>query len=165
MSNRSKLGKSRQSASVGASPAYLQAFGEPKTIEDLADHKTIGYANSPLSQVWDFMAPGDRATHPVRVTPHFVSNNGETIREATLAGLGLCVLPSLLATDALRNGYLLAVLEDLPPTKSGAFAACPPGKERSPKVRAFTDYIAAFFAAGPPWDLPFETELSDEKQN
>lgn len=158
-----KLAESRRI--VCASPAYLQAFGEPKIIEDLADHKTIGYANSPLSQVWDFMAPGDSAIRTVRVTPHFVSNNGETIREAALAGLGLCVLPSFLAADALRNGDLLAVLEDLPPTKSGVFAVYPPGRERSPKVRAFIDHIAAFFAAGPPWDLPVETKLLDDNQN
>ena len=42
---------------VVASPGYLEQYGEPKTPQELAEHRTISYTNVPSPNIWDFEGP------------------------------------------------------------------------------------------------------------
>jgi len=136
---------------VAASPAYVAAHGAPERPEDLVHHACIWYANSTAVNLWRF-APetpgGDPLVVPVRGRLHV--NNGEIIREAAIAGLGIIIQPLFMVSDALARGDLVRLLPDHPPTEDGVYALYPPGRNLSRKVRACLDHLAAAFA-DPPW--------------
>ena len=130
-----------------ASPDYLARAGTPRTIDDLAGHAHIGYANRPAATLP--MADG-----PMRPLgrPRLLVNNGELAREAALAGLGLAVLPSFIAAEALRAGRLVPVLCQAPLAHAAVSAILPPTRHRSAKVRAVLDHLAACWRDPPPWE-------------
>ncbi|MEM7081119.1 MAG: LysR family transcriptional regulator [Pseudomonadota bacterium] len=128
-----------------ASPAYLSERGTPKSLADLIDHDTIGYANAPISREWEFKDASSDTWDPVKVVPRFVSNNGETMRAALLAGLGLCAIPEFLVADDLESGQLVRVLAEYELTLDGIYCVYMPGREQSKKVRAFIDHLVSHF--------------------
>ena len=69
---------------VLASPAYLEARGTPQRPADLATHAILVYGN----EQWRFRI-GER-WETVRVQPRMRANNGEMLRAAVAAGLGIC---------------------------------------------------------------------------
>lgn len=140
---------------VCCSPAYAHEKGLPGTIEDISKHAGVEYANTSASRLWQFAssAPGNR---PLLVTPRsrISANNGEVVRDAAIAGLGLAILPLFIVVDALRNGKLMHVLPDQEPLPDTIYAVYPPVRHLPRRVRAFIDHLAAALAHAPPWATP-----------
>lgn len=126
-----------------ASPAYLARRGAPTKIEDLSEHECIGYANAPSAHVWSF-EPKKRgqAARGISVQPRLNVNNGEVIREAAIAGLGIAVLPLFMIADVLASGALEVVLPQERPTSAAIYVVWPPGGAQSRKVRVLIDLLA-----------------------
>jgi DNA-binding transcriptional LysR family regulator len=139
---------------VCASPAYLQAHGEPRSPEELEDggHDCLSYSNRTISDEWRFRIGGEWRGLRVRMTRLGV-NNGDVLRDAAIAGLGLVVLPTFIVSDALRRGELKAVLCEFELDDDAAIhAVWPPNRELSAKVRAFVDFLSERFGGTPYWD-------------
>jgi DNA-binding transcriptional LysR family regulator len=132
--------------SVIASPAYLEARGRPQRPADLAAHDILIYGQ----EQWRFRV-GDR-WETVRVQPRMRANNGEMLRAAAIAGLGLCLLPSFIAAPALADGSVEIVLADYPLEEAGLHAVMPPGRATTARVRALVDFLVARFGPEPGWD-------------
>lgn len=131
---------------VCASPAYLEARGEPTSLDDLArePHHCLIYRNIALPEQWRFRVDGE--WKPVRVRAKRLGvNNGEVLRDAAVAGLGLVVLPAFIAAQAIRDGHLRTVLQEFELETSFIHAVWPPNRQLSAKVRAFVDHLAARF--------------------
>jgi DNA-binding transcriptional LysR family regulator len=135
------------------SPAYAKHAGLPSTLDALKDHACIGYANVPIGERWLFEAikPGGKQ-RSVLVRPRLTVNNGEAIRDAAIAGMGLTVLPTFLVADALRAGKLIPVLQDTPVVSDGIFVVYPPDRHLSTKVRALIEHLTAAFKGAPSWE-------------
>jgi DNA-binding transcriptional LysR family regulator len=135
------------------SPAYAAHAGLPGAPDALKDHACIGYSNVPISERWFFEAakPGGKPRSVV-VRPRLTVDNGEAIRAAAVAGMGLTVLPTFLVADALRTGKLIAVLPDTPAVSDGIFVVYPPDRHLSTKVRALIEHLTAAFKGAPPWE-------------
>lgn len=129
----------RQRWTVCASPAYLTRFGEPKNLEDLANHRCIvGYRRGqPLS--W-------RLKHDFRVvrfappSAHQIGD-GEAMIQAAVAGIGLCQMPRCLFLDDLEAGRLVEVLSDYEPDLVDVHAVWPKVSHLRPKVRYVVDEL------------------------
>lgn len=130
-----------------ASPGYLAAHGTPAHPRDIAARDVLVYANSDR---WRFRV-GERWEH-VRGQPKFRANNGEMLRAAAAAGLGLVILPSFIASPAIEDGSLSVVLADFPMEEAGLYALMPPGRAATARVRALVDHLAAKFGPEPSWD-------------
>jgi DNA-binding transcriptional LysR family regulator len=135
------------------SPTYAKRAGLPSTLDALKDHACIGYANVPVGERWLFEAikPGGKP-RSVLVRPRLTVDNGEAIRDAAIAGMGLTVLPTFLVADALRAGRLIPVLQDTPVVSDGIFVVYPPDRHLSTKVRALIEHLTAAFKGAPPWE-------------
>lgn len=131
-----------------ASPAYLARHGAPRRPRDLATHECILYV-APEGDLWRFRE-GDRYTS-VRITGRLRADNGDAIREAAIAGLGIAGLPSFLLGDAVPSGALVPILTEFPVAEQGLFAVRPPGPPPV-KTRVFIDAMAARFGPEPFWD-------------
>ena len=135
---------------VVASPDYIGRRGKPETLEDLQRHSCIGYLNVQSASVWQFL-DDDGTAVGVPLVNRISANNGEAIRDMTIAGLGIALLPMFIANKALGDGQLLKIAEALRPTPLPISVVWPPVKPMPMKLRAIVDHLAKAFSDRPPW--------------
>ncbi|WP_239508160.1 LysR substrate-binding domain-containing protein, partial [Proteus mirabilis] len=70
-------------------------------------------------------------------------NTTPAVLAATLAGGGLSVLPSYLATELIEAGRLVAILPDWSLPAGGIHVVYPTARFRPPKVTAFVAMLVA----------------------
>lgn len=128
---------------VIATPAYLERFGRPKVPEDLVNHNCLLYAYLSTGSEWTFH--GADGEMRVKVSGNFRANNGEAIRQAVFANLGIAVSPEWLIQRELEEGRLVSILEDFSPAPAEINAVYPSARHVSAKVRAFTEFVRAEF--------------------
>jgi len=142
-----KLAKSRRL--LTASAAYLAEYGTPRTLNDLRRHRGIFYTNRGAAD-WRFRT----AAGPVSVQARsmFGVNNGDMMRDAAIAGLGLAMLPAFIAAPAIKAGDLTAVPLDVAPDEEYLYMAHAQGRDPSAKLRALRDCLKEAFGDPPYWD-------------
>jgi DNA-binding transcriptional LysR family regulator len=128
-----------------ASPDYLARRGRPEHPRELAGHDILLYAN----ESWRFRV--GKAWEHVRGRPRLRADNGEMLRAAAIAGLGICILPSFIAAPGFEAGTLEPLLRDFP-LEEGALHAVMPSRATTARVRALVDFLAARFGPEPSWD-------------
>jgi len=127
-----------------ASPAYLAKHGRPERIDDLNAHRLLHYGTDAGSAVWKLTAPSGEPRQ-VRTAGGLSVNDGRSLLNAAISGVGIAYLPSFLTADAMAEGLVEDVLPDLPVETLGIHAVYPPGRFTQPKVRAFIDFLVARF--------------------
>ncbi len=132
-----------------ASAAYLAEHGMPKTLEDLRQHRGIFYTNRGAAD-WRFRT----ASGPVSVQARsmFGVNNGDMMRDAAIAGLGLAMLPAFIAGPPVKAGELVAIPLDVAPDEEFVYMAHAQGRDPSAKLRALRDHLQKAFGDPPYWD-------------
>jgi len=134
-----------------ASPAYLEKFGRPQKIDELNAHKLLHYSSQSSGNVWKITAPSGEKRQ-VRTSGWLSVNDGQSLLNAAISGLGIAYLPSYLYASAMAEGLVEDVMPSLPVETQGIYAVYPPGKFTQPKVRAFIDFLVAAFADRDPSD-------------
>lgn len=100
--------------------------------------------------LWTFGANGSAEAS---VSGSFRANNGDALRVAALAGLGVIYQPTFLVADDIRAGRLVALPLDHPPTEvAHIHAVFRPDRRLPLKCRAMIEFLAERFAGEPPWD-------------
>ncbi len=133
---------------VAASPDYLAEHGTPQHPRDLSRHNCMIYSLAPNPGTWVFRE-ADGSAMPIPVQGSIRSNNGEVLREAAIAGLGILVDPTFITYRAIRDGRLVPLLCDYELPRSGIHAVYPNRRHLSPKVRAFIDFLGNHFGDPP----------------
>ena len=136
---------------VGA-PGYFERQGRPVRPEDLAHHACLGYAYLPTPERWRFIhTSGEEAA----VTPAgpLRANNGDVLRPALLAGLGVAVQPEFLVWEDVAVGRLTAAMMDWSMPEIALNIVTPPGGYRPARVNAVIDFLARRLTAAP-WARP-----------
>lgn len=128
-----------------ASPKYLEVHGRPRRIDDLSAHKLLHYSNQSNNAVWKMTSLSGEKRH-VRTTGSFTVNDGQSLLNAAINGLGIAYLPSFLYHTAMDTGLVEDVMPELPKERQGIYVVYPPGKFTQPKVRAFIDFLVMTFA-------------------
>ena len=132
-----------------ASPDYLAARGVPRTGDEMEGHDAIFYANRGAAD-WRLTGPaGPRVIH---ARPRLVLDNGDLIRDAAMAGVGIALLPRFIAGDAIRSGQLVIVDLDIEAEEEHIYIAHPEGRQSSTKLRALADHLRKTFGNPPYWD-------------
>jgi DNA-binding transcriptional LysR family regulator len=135
---------------VCAAPAYLDRHGTPRTPGELRDHNCLIHGTE---DTWEFEGP--EGPLPVKVTGNLVTNSGQVLKDAVLAGTGLAVKSTWDIGAELEAKRLRAVLTDWPVFSRMAFYVLyPSGKQLSPKVRAFVDFLVERYGRGDVYPLP-----------
>ncbi len=130
-----------QRMAVCASPAYLQAHGTPRELDDLAAHQCIVYYRS--GQHWEWRFAGRHGT-PVTLQPpsRLLLDNYEAIADAAVAGFGLAWLPYWLVRDRVKAGALVQVLADQSSQAVEYYALWPKAKHLPLRTRTALDELA-----------------------
>lgn len=129
-----------------ASPAYLAARGEPKTIAELKRHDCIGYRRITTggTYAWELLDGGRdvavQVAGPLRVTDSLHA------RDLALAGCGIAYLYAPLVVDDLAAGRLVALLPEAAIEEPGLFLYFPRHAAGAPKLRALVDTVRRLVA-------------------
>ena len=98
------------SAMLFASPAYLAARGIPLRLADLQQHDCIARQPAPGPVSWRLDGP--EGSVETSVGGRFCANTMDAVVKATVTGLGIALLPTLMAQPLADAGQLQAVLPD-----------------------------------------------------
>lgn len=90
-----------------ASPDYLQKYGEPHSVEALAQHQLIGFSQLEMHNVWPVW---QREGELLRIQPTIAASSGEIIRQLALAGQGIARISDFVSHQDLAAGRLKEVL-------------------------------------------------------
>jgi len=81
----------------------------------------------------------------VKVSGTLRANNGEAIKQAVMADLGIAISPTWLIQEDLKAGRVQEILRDFSPAPAEINAVYPSARHVSAKVRAFTEFLKAEF--------------------
>jgi len=133
-----------------ASPEYLKRYGTPQSPEDLRDHRYLSYsyidldASQPLLR--GLQQNGRNHTNDM------ISNNGDVLVAAAIAGAGIALQPTFIAGPAIKEGKLDVILPEYEPELMGLYAVYTHRQLLASKVRSFIDFIDGYFGSPPYWD-------------
>lgn len=129
-------------ARVVAAPSYLAEHGTPRHPADLAHHACFLYANA--IGAWQFRkADGEEAA--VRPAGPLITDNGDAMMPALLAGLGIARLPDFIIDRELADGRLVEILSDWSPMNVALHLLTPPSTLRPARVELVIDFLSQRF--------------------
>ncbi|MGO4809335.1 LysR family transcriptional regulator [Cupriavidus sp. 2MCAB6] len=132
------LGESRRA--VVASPAYVAAHGRPQTPEDLQRHRCLGFNFRRSLDEWPFLV--DRHTVYMPMRGDMLTNNGETMRQLTLDGMGISRLGLFHVARDIEAGRLVELLREYNPDDKEEIHAIFSNQRYMPlRVRVFIDFL------------------------
>jgi DNA-binding transcriptional LysR family regulator len=134
-----------------AAPDFLERYPKITKPDDLFNMPALVYSNERTPADWAYTSPEGKSGS-LRVSPRLTASNGDVLREATIAGLGIACLPNFLHYDAINNGLLRPVLADYDWTGLDVFAVYPKTTILPKRTRAFVDFMASRYGKDPVWD-------------
>ena len=127
---------------AAASPAFLKHHGTPKSLADMSALPALCYSVPARPDVWSCHdADGRRRSATVR--PRMLSSNGDVLRAAAIAGLGVVLQPEFIVGPAIADGRLKRILKDHDWSAVEAFALWPARKYLPHRVRILIDHLVA----------------------
>ena len=136
---------------VCASYDYLTKNGTPTHPDQLKNDDFLRYTymeyNHPKSILMDALKQRSQV-----VESGLVSNNGEILTEAAIAGEGYILQPTFTVGEAIKQKKLKIILEEFEVEKIGIYAVYPHRKLLTPKLRVFIDFLSNYYGQVPYWD-------------
>jgi len=134
---------------VAASPEYLANNPIPGTPEDLKQHRCIVFSYH-ITSIWPFMKDG--IDYSVKVPAALKTNNPDVLLESTLSGMGVTLMPTFLAGDAIRRGELRQVLQNYQTIDLDIYVVYASRHHLPVKIRVFIDFLKGRITDPPYWD-------------
>lgn len=125
-----------------ASPAYLQRYGTPEKLEDLAQHRLVHYVGALGSRSEGFLYEVDGTLHRMTMAGSVTVNSTDAYEAACLGGFGLIQAPLKGMRPHLLSGDLVAVLprHNAPSMEVSILYA--QQRQLPLRVRTFMDWLA-----------------------
>lgn len=129
---------------VCASPAYLAAHGEPRSVEDLKNHDCVRRVShyGPKFAPWRFRQPDTNEAFERQVEGTLSVDSPEAMIDIGLSGAGFVQLHTYMAERHIKTGALVEVLAPFAADGPPISVLFPSSKNLAPKVRAFIDFAA-----------------------
>lgn len=133
-----------------ASPAYLERYGTPRSLDDLARHQAVQFFSPNLGNrayPFDFVKDGVGVEIPMKGT--IAVNDGDAYVSCGVEGYGLLQPGLFMVLGPLERGELVEILPQHRPAPSPISAVYPHNRQPSPKVRLFVDWVVSLFEKCP----------------
>ncbi|EAS51363.1 possible transcriptional regulator [Aurantimonas manganoxydans SI85-9A1] len=124
---------------VYASPAYLNRFGTPETVEDLDNHRIITFGEPApnylrnLNTLETVGLPDGKSRSPI-----LQINNLMAIRSAIESGIGLALLPDYMIDKRVK---LVQVLPEMEMPTFDTYLCYPEQMRNAAKLKVFRDFL------------------------
>lgn len=129
-----------------ASPAYLERYGVPTSLADLAGHQMVEYVSSVSGKRFGLEFQVGRELREINLSKVVAVNSADGYFAACEAGYGLIQAPYYHAARQMAQGTLVEVLADCTPPKMALTALYPPHRQLSQRVRVFIDWLVELCA-------------------
>lgn len=96
-----------------ASPRYLEKYGTPRSLADLAQHVVVHYSLNFGSELPSFEYFDGRGYQELEMRSAVTVNSSDAYHSACLAGLGIIQAPRTGMVASLASGALLEILPEL----------------------------------------------------
>jgi DNA-binding transcriptional LysR family regulator len=126
-----------------ASPAYLGNAPPLDRPQDLENHECITFAVSSTRYEWVFEGPEGCITVPIK--SRLIIDNGEALRTAARADMGLIFQPQELVKEDLHAGLLVELLPSFKAEAKPFHVLYAPDRRMTPKLRSFLDFAVSSF--------------------
>ncbi|MFJ7282747.1 LysR family transcriptional regulator [Pseudomonas sp. NPDC099000] len=133
-----------------ASKAYLARRGTPEKPEDLQHHDCLSFAY-PVGDDWQSVEKQWRLSGPegevmVAVRGPMLINSSAGLHQAARTGMGIVMLPDALVEQDLRNGKLVALMQNYRLPSRPMHLVYAQDRYRLPKLRRFVDFAMQLWA-------------------
>ncbi|NVE01457.1 LysR family transcriptional regulator [Massilia sp. BJB1822] len=126
---------------ICAAPAYLERHGTPLTPADLSRHRCMDAMHWRHDTRWR-ITHSDDAKPPA---PRMRSNNGEALRQAAIAGLGVVLQAEVMLADDVARGRLVPILRDYWPAPRPMHLVYQRDRQSTPKLASFVEFVVERF--------------------
>lgn len=148
-----------------AAPSYLQQYGMPHSLKQLAEHQMVGFRSSATGGLMplEFSAHGTlprppkanshqqsspRSSpeyHQIKLRTVLSVSGAESFVAAARLGLGIIQVPRYHIEPDLMNGTLIEILPEYAPPSMPVSFLYPHNRQLSPRVRIFSDWLSQLF--------------------
>ncbi len=136
-----------------AAPEFINTYGMPKTIEDLADLPAASYYSSSLRVDGIRYIDHKGETQEQKIKSVFRANDAEVLVEKTLSGTAYVLAPAFIIGDEIKSGRLVPLLTDLNLAHYSAMYAVYPHRDLPVRTRLFFDAIREYLGKDTPlWE-------------
>jgi DNA-binding transcriptional LysR family regulator len=125
-----------------ASPDYLARKGEPRSLEELAQHELLPYWRNEHGMAWQLPDATD-ALIQIRPASRLRFDDLEVIADTVADGMGLAWLPYWLIRERLRRGELVEIWGHRPTAVMECYAVWPAAQYLPLRSRLAIDTLAA----------------------
>lgn len=131
---------------VCASATFLSEFGPIETLDQLKLAPALCYSNLIRPNEWLFHDQRGRRSK-VLVKPRLTASNGDVLRDAAMAGLGVVCEPEFILRDAIESGALVSILTRWKWQGMGINVVYPKTTQVPRRTRQFIDFLTTRLAA------------------
>lgn len=129
---------------VCAAPEYLLRRGTPQHPSELDSHEAIAFAPSARS-AWRFIRDEENVqVSPVRM---ITVNNGQAVRAAARAGLGIIMQPEILVRRDIETGSLIPLLTEWRLGERPMWLVYYRDRRMTPRLSSFISFAISMFGA------------------
>ena len=130
---------------ICASPQYLDKHGSPRVPSDLLRHNCLTLAGFGEFNQWPFHT--SEGINRLAVSGSLATDNADLLLDAAVAGLGIARLADFVVARARQEGALVPLLDETHLSEPfPVHIVTVPGRHRTPRVKAFTEFMAAEMA-------------------
>lgn len=131
------LGHSR--LRILASPRYLQQYGEPKTPQELTQHRLLGFTSPESLNEWPLFHDDKKG---LKITPSIAASSGEILCNLTREGAGIVCMSDFMTHEMRESGEFRQILTSFTyENKQPINAVYYRSQTLSPRLRCFIDFI------------------------
>ena len=129
-----------------ASPAYLEQYGTPHTLDDLKAHRLVHYVMQFGGRPDGFEYRDGDTYRSVPMAGVVSVNNTVAYQSAVLAGLGIIQAPEAGVREQIADGSLVRILPQYEAEPLAVTLVYPRRRHQARRVRAFMDWLASIMA-------------------
>jgi len=130
------------------SPAYLQKFGMPETLDDLNSHNLVFYSQQLAGKPDGFEYRQDGKIRFLPMSGAITVNNAEAYTAACLAGLGIIQLPEVAVRQLVLQGKLVQVLPEYQAAAMPISVLYAHRRQLSRRLKVFIDWLQGLINSG-----------------
>ena len=126
-----------------ASPDYIERYGMPEKLNDLASHKLIYYRFVTANQLLPpTFKDGDKEIS-IDMAPALVVNDTDMMKNAAKQGLGIGRLIETIVEEEFTSGELIPILRPYWPPIAGLYVYFHQNTQKAKRVRALIDFLVS----------------------
>lgn len=128
---------------IYVSPDYLSQHGDIKSIEELKQFDFLVMSSAQSNS--RFILESEKQQNEFKITPKMLVDDFMMLKQMTIEGLGVAIIPNYMCQKELENGQLVQILPMWGLPDVDVYSLYPKHRLNIPKVKAFMDFIHAAF--------------------